>query len=544
MTAEAPSAGAPPPVGAGTRRGRSAALAVGAGILASRLVGLLRERVLAHYLGNSDAAGAFKAALRIPNLLQNLFGEGVLSASFIPVYSRLRAEGREVEANQVARVVFTALLFVVALTVAGGISGAPLLIDLIAPGFEGEVRALTIDLVEIIFPGVGLLVLSAWCLGVQNSHRRFFLSYFAPVLWNAAQIAALVAVGSRLALGAQDAGVRLTHAVAWGTVAGAALQLVVQLPTTLRLLRGFGLSRALTPSVKQVFTSFLPAVGARGVVQLSAYVDQILASFIGPVAVAAISYAQQLFLLPVSLFGMAISAAALPELSSAVGKSDEIAAQLRERLASERTRMSFFVIPSVVAFLSVGDAIIALLFQTGRFQADDTRLVWAILAGSSVGLVAATQARLFSSAFYALSDTKTPLRFAVVRVALGALIGWLIAQPLRAHFGWPPMVAAAGLTTSAGVVAWIEYLLLSRALSARIGRVPSARGVQARIGSAAVLAGAAAFGVHRALPLGHPIVNGLATVGVFGAVYFLAALALRLEQARRIFGRVVRRRVS
>jgi len=519
-------------------------LAVGAGILASRLVGLLRERVLAHYLGNSEAAGAFKAALRIPNLLQNLFGEGVLSASFIPVYSRLRAEGREAEARQVAQVVFTALLFVVALTVACGILGAPVLIDVIAPGFQGEVRALTIELVEIIFPGVGLLVLSAWCLGVQNSHRHFFLSYFAPVLWNAAQIAALVAVGSRLALGASDGGARLTHAVAWGTVAGAALQLVVQLPTTLRLLQGFGLSRTLTPSVKQVFTSFLPAVGARGVVQVSAYVDQILASFIGPVAVAAISYAQQLYLLPISLFGMAISAAALPELSSVVGKSDEIAAQLRERLANERTRMSFFVLPSMVAFLSIGDAIVALLFQTGRFHADDTRLVWAILAGSSIGLVAATQARLFSSAFYALSDTKTPLRFAAVRVALGALFGWLIAQPLRAHFGWPPLVAAAGLTASAGVVAWIEYLLLSRALSARIGRVPSAWAVEARIGSASVVAGAAAFGVHRALPLGQPIVNGLSTVSVFGAVYFLVALALRLEQARHILARVLRRRAS
>lgn len=531
---------APSPVGALTTRRRSAALAVGAGILASRLVGLLRERVLAHYLGNSDAAGAFKAALRIPNLLQNLFGEGVLSASFIPVYSRLRAEGREVEANQVARVVFTALLFVVALTVACGIAGAPLLIGLIAPGFEGEARALTIELVEIIFPGVGLLVLSAWCLGVQNSHRRFFLSYFAPVLWNAAQIAALVAVGSQLALGAPGAEVRLTHAVAWGTVAGAALQLVVQLPTTLRLLRGFGLSGTLTPSVKLVFTSFLPAVGARGVVQVSAYVDQILASFIGPVAVAAISYAQQLYLLPISLFGMAISAAALPELSSVTGKSDEVAAQLRQRVANERTRMSFFVIPSVVAFLSIGDAIVALLYQTGRFQADDTELVWAILAGSSIGLVAATQARLFSSAFYALSDTKTPLRFAVVRVALGALLGWLIAQPLRAHFGWPPMVAAAGLTASAGVVAWLEYLLLSRALSARIGHVPSAWAVQARIGLASVVAGAAALGVHRALPLTHPIADGLLTVGVFGAVYFLAALALRLEQARHILGRISR----
>src|SRR5688500_16911629 len=119
-------------------RPRFRALAVGAGIFLSRIFGLVRERVIAHYLGTSDASAAFKAAYRIPNMLQNLFGEGVLSASFIPVYSRLRAEGREEEANLVARVVFTALLFVVAIGAAFGVLIAPLLVDLIAPGFQGE----------------------------------------------------------------------------------------------------------------------------------------------------------------------------------------------------------------------------------------------------------------------------------------------------------------------------------------------------------------------------------------------------------------------
>jgi putative peptidoglycan lipid II flippase len=520
-----------------SKRPRAAALAVATGIALSRVAGLLRERVLAHYLGNSEAAGAFKAALRIPNLLQNLFGEGVLSASFIPVYSRLRAEARLDEANQLARVVFTALLLCVALVVALGISLAPVLIDLIAPGFEGEVRALTIQLVEIIFPGVGLLVLSAWCLGVLNSHGRFFLSYVAPVLWNAAQIAALLVVGVRVA-GLADAGVRLTHALAWGTVVGAGLQLAVQLRPTLRLLQGFGLTLAPTRPVKQVFASFLPVVGARGVVQISAYVDQILASFIGPAAVSAISYAQQLYLLPVSLFGMAISAAALPELSSLLGESTEVNSQLRERITAERARMAFFVVPSLVAFLSIGDAIIALLFQTGRFQQSDTLLVWVILSGSSIGLYAATQARLLASGFYALSDTKTPLRFALVRVSVGAALGWLFAQPLRVHFGWPTSVAAAGLTASAGSVAWLEYLLLSRALSARIGPIRRSWAYEAQLWAAALPAGAAAFAVHRALPVQHPMLDGAVSVCVFSLVYFAFTLASGLAPARAIWRRV------
>src|SRR5688572_4038591 len=133
------------------KRSRPAALAVAAGIFLSRIAGLIRERVFAHYLGNSDAAGAFKAALRIPNLLQNLFGEGVLSASFIPVYARLLAEGKEREASRVAGAVATLLTLLVAVLVALGTLGAPWFVDLVAPGFSGDVRKLTVTLVEIMF---------------------------------------------------------------------------------------------------------------------------------------------------------------------------------------------------------------------------------------------------------------------------------------------------------------------------------------------------------------------------------------------------------
>ncbi|MBV9182436.1 MAG: murein biosynthesis integral membrane protein MurJ, partial [Acidobacteria bacterium] len=160
------------------------AVAVATGILLSRLVGLVRDRVFAHYFGNSDAADAFRAAFRIPNILQNLFGEGVLSASFIPVYARLSAEQRREEASQLAEAMFALLLFITAVLVAAGVLATPWLIDLIAPGFHLEKRLLTIRLVQILFPGAALLVLSAWCLGILNSHRRFFLSYAAPVVWN------------------------------------------------------------------------------------------------------------------------------------------------------------------------------------------------------------------------------------------------------------------------------------------------------------------------------------------------------------------------
>jgi putative peptidoglycan lipid II flippase len=171
--------------------GRPAVL-VGTGILLSRILGLVREGALAHYLGTSDAADAFRAALRIPNFLQNLFGEGVLSASFIPVYARLLGAKNEEEADHVASVIGSVLALLTSTLVLIGVLCAPILIDAIAPGFHGAKRELTITLVRIMFPGIGALVLSAWCLGVLNSHGKFFLSYTAPVVWNVAIIVVLL----------------------------------------------------------------------------------------------------------------------------------------------------------------------------------------------------------------------------------------------------------------------------------------------------------------------------------------------------------------
>src|SRR5208283_4522523 len=159
-------------------------------------MGLVRQRAFNHYFGQSDAADAFNAAFKIPNFLQNLFGEGVLSASFIPVYARLLAQEDEEEAGRLSGAIFSILALSAAVIVCLGMLATPFLIDAIAPGFHGAKRALTIRLVQILFPGAGLLVLSAWCLGILNSHRRFFLSYTAPVLWNAVMIAVMIALGS------------------------------------------------------------------------------------------------------------------------------------------------------------------------------------------------------------------------------------------------------------------------------------------------------------------------------------------------------------
>src|SRR6185369_12937543 len=180
----------------GDSSGRGAFM-VGAGILISRIIGVIRQRVFAYYFGNSLAADAFNAAFRIPNFLQNVFGEGALSASFIPVYANLLARKDEREASRVASAVITLLALVTSIIVLAGVLTTPYIISVVALGFEGERRELAIRLVQIFFPGAGLLVMSAWCLGVLNSHRKFFLSYTAPVAWNLAIIASMVFFGGR-----------------------------------------------------------------------------------------------------------------------------------------------------------------------------------------------------------------------------------------------------------------------------------------------------------------------------------------------------------
>lgn len=517
---------------------KSHALLVGLGIFLSRIAGLVRERIFAHFFGNSDAGDAFKAALKIPNFLQNLFGEGVLSASFIPVYAQALAKKHDEDAARVASVVGSLLFLTTSFLVIMGVFATPLMIDLIAPGFAGEKRQLTIQIVQILFPGTGFLVMSAWCLGILNSHRRFFLSYVAPVIWNVAIIATLIAWGPR-----QDQ-FNLAITVSWGLVAGSLLQFLIQLPSALRL------AGKLRPSldtkskdVQTVIKNFIPGVISRGVVQISAYIDNVLASLLPTGAVSALAYAQTLYLLPVSLFGMSVSVAELPAMSQATGSEEEVKSYLQGRLNRGLQQIAFFVIPSVVAFLVLGDFIVGAVFQTGEFQADSTRYVWIVLAGSSVGLLSSTLGRLYSSTFYSLKDTRTPLKFAILRVSLTTALGILFAFYVPPLLGLDARWGTAGLTVSSGLSGWIEFYLLRRSLNKKIGVTGLPMKFQGKVWLMAFLGAAAGFVVgHELLPLHwHIILKAAVALLVYGVIYFALGLVLKLQQAQDLLGKITRR---
>ena len=513
--------------------GRHAFL-VAAGIFLSRVAGLVRDRIFAHYFGITYVADAFKAALRIPNTLQNLFGEGVLSASFIPVYAKLLAQKDREEAGRVAGAVFSLLALITSVLVLAGVLATPYIIDIIAFGFKGETRRLAIQLVRILFPGVGLLVMSAWCLGILNSHGKFFLSYVSPVIWNAAFIVAMLTFGRRADM------THLAVYTAWGSVVGSGLQFLVQLPVVLRLapeLRIF--FSELTENVRVVIRNFVPVFFSRGVLQLSAYVDGLLASLLPVGGVSALANAQTLYTLPVSLFGMSISAAELPAMSSTLGNEEQVATTLRQRIAASTKRVGFFVVPSAMGFLALGDVITATIYQTGKFTHADAVYVWGILAGSGVGLVASTVGRLYSSAYYALRDTRTPVRFAVLRVFLTTVLGYLFSRPLPVLLSLDPKWGAAGLTASAGIAGWVEFVLLRRGMNLKIGRTEFPSSYFAKLWISAAVAAAVAWGAKLALHPHRPLIAAGLILVPYGAVYLGCTAMLGVEQAgglvRRIF---------
>ena len=554
-----------------------APLLVALGISASRLAGLGRETVASRLLGNSAAADAFAVAMRIPNLLQNLLGEGVLSASFVPVYSRLlgpaEASGDSgdsgdsddsgaasgvhdtntrtgeaephghpgssdlhngskasaghghrgdcqdpgnsvpcdgsIEASRVAGAVAGLLVTVTGLGMLVLVTLARPITFLLAPGLSAQRFDLAVSLTRITTVGVGFAVMSAWCLSVLNSHRKFFLSYVAPVLWNAAQVGAL-AVAWILAFDIDG----MARALAWGVSVGGIAQTMLQLPTTLRLVRGMrlGWGRGLA-SVREVRRRFVPAVLGRGVVQITSYIDLMLASLLATGAVAALFRAQILYMLPISLFAMSVAAAELPEMSRLV--SDRTALQARAVAAARK--VAFWMLFAAAAYAAVGDLVVELLFEGGLFSSTDTALVWLTVVVYGLGLPATGVSRVLHNTFYALGDAVTPAWIAATRVVVATAVGAAVMFPLdrvivasdgsllelaadvldalRPAWVLPAAereladtvrLGAVGLAVGSAVAAWVEIVLLSLLLRKMLG------GMRVRVGSILVSPAAAA----------------------------------------------------
>ena len=532
----------------GTRKSSgSRAAVVASGILSSRLVGFVRERVFAHYFGVGAYTDVLTTAFRGPNVLQVLLGEQSLSASFIPIYARLLEEGKEEEAGRFAGAIFGLLLAMAgALTLLGIFLARPL-VAVFATGYLQDAAAvaageMTVDRFELaveairwVFPMTGVLVLSAWALGVLNSHRRFFLPYFAPVLWNATLIGVLVWAARRE--GATHRSLVLAACI--GALAGGFVQFAVQLPLVFRLLKGFRLSFSTrVVGVRKALRAFGPVVAGRGVVQLSLYLDHYLAALLAVGAVGAVRWGSFLYALPISLFGMSVAAAELPELSR---MGSGAGGEMQTRVQDSLRQILFLVIPTTVGYLVFGFLLVGAVYRTGEFGALDQAQVALVLAGYTLGLPASTSSRLLQNLFFALGDTRTPAKVAGLRVAVAAAVGvglmvWLdrfsVGELFSLEEGSKALyLGAVGLALGSALGSWVEIVCLRHALHRRLDGFTLPLGPAVRMALLALAAAVPAALLWRWLPPAPWLLTAAAVVGLFAAIYLAAARLLGFPEA-------------
>jgi putative peptidoglycan lipid II flippase len=531
---------------------------VAAGIMVSRLFGLLRTWAIARYLGAGIATDAYYAAVKIPNLVRTLLGEGAISASFIPVYTEALERGDERAARGLAGALLGILLAAVSALTIAGILLAPILVGVVAGGLNAESEALAIRLARVMFPMTGLMVISGWCLAIQNSHRRFFMSYASAALWSVAQIVllfgwgattsddstpALFGIGARISDPA-----RLAWWLAWATLAGALLQIAAQLPQVLSLVRPLRISLNLRAAgVDRTLRNFAPVVLALSAVQISSFIDTRIASQLPVGALSSINYASLIYMLPVSLFGLSVAAASLPDFSRDRAHATDA---LRDQLRAGWVRILFYIVPSTVVFILFGDLVVALLLQSGKFSRADTEIAHWVLAAYAIGLIGYSSVKLLASAHYAFDDYRTPLRASVFAIITSAILALAFALPFRHS-----LRAAAGIALGSALGSYVNLVLLAGGLRGRLGPLVTAamwRGT-ARIVGATGVAAAVAFGVRRALEQvdtlpdrWHIYVVAVGTLVVFGGIFLIAAYAAGSQEAARWLRRrrVVRRQSS
>ena len=533
-------------------------------MLASRVLGLVREAVVASLAGVGALTDVVSAAFRAPNVLQNLLGDQALSASFIPVYSRMVAEGRRREAGALAGAMFGLLFAVTAALSLLGVILAPWLVRLLFPGFAADAELvaagsavvdrldLTTTAVRICFPMVASITLSAWCLGILNSHRRFLLPYLAPCFWNASVIGVVWFVAARAFEGEAERIEALVLAVCWGGLLGGLLQFAVQLPSVLRITVGLRPSFNLrAPGVRKTLRSLAPAIAGRGAGQLGGYVDLFLASFLVEGALGALAMGQRLYLLPIGLFGVSVAAAELPELARLRGDGEERSRTAAMRAQKSLAAMSFLIVPTAVGYLALGAGIVGAVYRRGEFDIADNWLVFFVLAAYSLGLLASSASRLLQSVFFSFGDTRSPALIVAMRLIVAAGLGavlmiWLDRMPLAgvALPGWlGPAVAeaeqtlrlgAVGLALGSAVGSWLELVLLLRRLRQREVPVRSPWRAWRRHLPMAILC-LLPWAATQTLVPGPPWIAGVVPVIGFAATYLAVAHLLKVPEAHALW---------
>ncbi|MCX6537573.1 MAG: murein biosynthesis integral membrane protein MurJ [Acidobacteria bacterium] len=514
-----PSEVAPP------RLARSAGI-IGAATMTSRILGLVRDQIMAYLFGAGDHMDAYNVAFRIPNLVRDLFAEGAMSAAFVPTFTRtLTLEGRE-RAWRLGNMVINALvLTTLAVVVLGLVFASP-----IATAFASKYAAvpgkleLTVMLTRIMFPFLTMVAVAAALMGMLNSLHRFFVPAFSPAMFNVGSILCTIGLVPVMPL----LGLPAIVAPAIGVLVGGMLQAGVQWPS-LRA-EGFRYHTGLDirdEGLRQVLVLMGPGVIGLAAVQINLLVNTILATGEGTGAVSCLGYAFRLMYMPIGLFGVSIATASLPTLSRQAAHND--LAEMRATISRGLRLMLMLNVPATVGLIALATPIVALIFEHGRFSTADTANTAAALMFYAPGLVGYSAVKMAVPALYALKDSRTPVMVSMATVLLN--VGLNIALVQVMSFRGLALGTAASAICNAAILLWV--------LRGRLGgldgrRVATAMG---KISVASALMGLAAWGTDWAIASGLPshtlpvlALRVGASIGVALVVLDIAARAIHIEE--------------
>ncbi len=518
------------------RLARSAGV-IGMATMTSRVLGLVRDQVLAYYFGANDAMDAFRVAFRVPNLLRDLFAEGAMSAAFVPTFTgHLTRHGRE-RAWRLGSSVLNGLTLVTALLVVAGLVFAPALVRLFAGDFAevpGKID-LTITLARIVLPFLTLVAVAAALMGMLNALGHFFVPALSPAMFNAASIAVIVG----LVPFADRLGVQPIVIVALGTIAGGLAQVVVQWPPLRR--EGFRYRAVIDigdEGLRRVLLLMGPGTLGMAATQINVFVNTVLATGEGTGAVSWLDYAFRLMYLPIGLFAVSIATASTPAISRLV--ATEEFGKVRATVAHAVSLMFLLNIPATLGLIVLAEPIVHVIFERGSFTHADTLATAAALQFYAIGLVGYSVVRIVTPTFYALGSARIPVLISVSSVAINIVLNLVLVEVM----GYRGL--ALGTSITAIVNAGLQIWLLRRKLGGIEGRALARSFV--RVCLAGVLMAGAAMGVHAALEAVLPgealllqVTRLLATVMAALAVLAGAAAALRIPEFGEARDMVLRR---
>jgi putative peptidoglycan lipid II flippase len=427
-----------------------AAGVVGAATLLSRILGFVRDAVIAWYFGAGFSSDAFIAAFRIPNLFRRLFAEGSLSAAFIPVFTEYVVNNDQDEAFSLARSAFRLLSIILIIATIGGILLSPWIVRLIAPGFDAQKISLTVTLTRLMFPYFFCIGLMALCMGILNVLGHFAAPALAPVILNLTIIGSVLFISPTMPTP--------VIGLALGVLIGGVLQLALQLPILVH--KGFRFwkkARLMHPALNKVGISIIPMTLGGGVYQINIIVGTFLATLLAEGSVTYLYFADRLVQFPLGIFAIAAATAVLPSLSrqAAIREFDE----LRKTFAQALKLVFFISIPAMVGLIVLKEPIVILLFQRGEFDAAATQLTAQAVLYYGLGLWAFSAVRIVAATFFAMQDTRTPVIMAVISIIANIILAVVLMKPL----------AHGGLALATSLSSMLNLGLLVHALRSKLG---------------------------------------------------------------------------